>query len=58
LNGAFSKIRSNSLSTSGCGDKMHTISFEDPRFVFTCASLKENWPKGQGPLADMFLNCY
>src|SRR5439155_18309627 len=40
-------MRSNSLSTKGCGERMQTVNFEDDRFVVTVRQIIENWPKGQ-----------
>jgi hypothetical protein len=51
-------MRSNSLSTRGCGERMQTINLEDARFVVTICQRSENWPKGQVPLASLFSNCY
>jgi hypothetical protein len=36
---------------------MQTVSFEDARFVVTICQPRENWPKGQVPLAGLFTNC-
>ncbi len=47
LNGAFAKMRSNSLNTRGCGERMQTVSFVEVRFVVTVRQSIENWPKGQ-----------
>ncbi len=40
-------MRSNSLSTRGCGERMQTVSFVEVRFVVTVRQIIENWPKGQ-----------
>src|SRR5467141_4056626 len=40
-------MRSNSLSTKGCGERMQTVSFVEVRFVVTVRQIIENWPKGQ-----------
>ncbi len=47
LNWDLAKMRSNSLSTRGCGERMQTVSFEEVRFVVTVRQIIENWPKGQ-----------
>jgi hypothetical protein len=47
-----------SLSTKGCGERMQTVNLEEARFVVTVCQRKENWPKGQVPLAGLFSNCY
>src|SRR5256885_17157244 len=58
LNGAFARMRSNSLSTNGCGERMQTASLEEARFVVTVCQGIENWPNGQVPLVFLFSNCY
>src|SRR5260370_19341705 len=47
LNWDFAKMRSNSLSTKGCGERMQTVNFVEVRFVVTVRQSIENWPKGQ-----------
>jgi hypothetical protein len=37
---------------------MQTVSLEAARFVVTVRQRSKNWPKGQGPLAQLFSNCY
>src|SRR5437870_3353885 len=58
LNGAFARMRSNSLSTKGWGERMQTASLEEARLVVTVCQGIENWPKGQVPLTDLSSNCY
>jgi hypothetical protein len=40
-------MRSNSLSTKGCGERIQTVNFVEVRFVVTVRQIIENWPKGQ-----------
>src|SRR5256885_214959 len=47
LNWDLARMRSNSLSTRGCGERMQTVSFVEVRFVVTVRQIIENWPKGQ-----------
>ncbi len=58
LNCDFASNRSNSLSTSGCGESMQTVSLELALFVATFSSLGENCTNGQVPRKPMFSNCY
>ena len=52
------KMRSNSLSTRGCGERTQTVNLEAARFVVTVCQRRENWPKGQVPLMGLYSNCY
>jgi len=55
---ALPSKRSNSVSTSGCGESRQTVSLEAIVFVATVLEGRETQAFGQGPWDQMFTNCY